>query len=159
MNSVSMIRTHDSWSRRVLPARNQLSFGRIVYRMRRPAPQTGDDLGTGDFSRPSSLHKYGNLVHFRSNFCRGCDRTLRPFWSGGRFPARLPSYFNPSPAFRLPLAGENTLFTRGRSICLSCACGYSAETQTELLLPAILRKTAVPETRSLRTLLFFVTYV
>ena len=53
-------------------------------------------------------------------FCRGCDRTLRPIWVGGPFPARLLLSFNPARPLLLDWP-VNALLTRGRSIFLGCA--------------------------------------
>jgi hypothetical protein len=47
----------------------------------------------------------GIFCTYRFNFCRVCDRTLRPISVGGPFPAQLPSSFNPYPTLPLP-AGE-----------------------------------------------------
>jgi hypothetical protein len=81
------------------PAWCQESCGRIVTKRRRMfgGPAQGTTREREKFSRPSSLHKLGNLVHFRFNFRRGCDRTLRPTdRSGGRsLPGYLPSSILP----------------------------------------------------------------
>ena len=49
-------------------------------------------------------------------FRRGCDRTLRPIWVGGPFPARLIASFNPARPLTAHLAGECPLYARAIDI-------------------------------------------
>jgi hypothetical protein len=94
-------------------------------------PQTGDGVGKSTLLLTESVAQALESFALIAEFRRGCDRTLRPFWVGGPFPARLTTSFNPARPSTARLAGKMPSLREGDRYFWGCA----SQAQ-QLLLPS-----------------------